>query len=83
MPRGVARGRDPGCSWTRGPGETLEQIRPELRFHPATLSRWIRQADIDDGVKPGVTRDRAAKLREARRLIRRMEQENEVLRHGI
>ena len=40
------------------------------------------QADIDDGIKPGVTRDGAAELREARRRIRRLEQENEVLRRA-
>lgn len=42
----------------------------------------VRQADIDDGVKPGVTKDQAAELREARRRIRRLEQENEVLRRA-
>ncbi|MCM3513824.1 IS3 family transposase [Nocardioides sp. P86] len=66
----------------RGPGETLEQIANDFGVHPVTLSKWLRQADIDDGIKPGVTRDDAAELREARRRIRRLEQENEVLRRA-
>lgn len=66
----------------RGPGETLEQIAHDFGVHPVTLSKWIREADVEDGIKPGVTKDQAAELREARRRIRRLEQENEVLRRA-
>ena len=66
----------------RGPGETLEQIAHDFGVHPVTLSKWLRQADIEDGIKPGVSSSEAAELREARRRIRRLEQENEVLRRA-
>lgn len=33
----------------RGPGETLEQIANDFGVHPVTLSKWLRQTDIDDG----------------------------------
>lgn len=66
----------------RGPGETLEQIAHDFGVHPVTLSKWLKQADIEDGVKPGVTKGHADELREARRRIRRLEQENEVLRRA-
>lgn len=65
-----------------GPGETLEQIAHDFGVHPVTLSKWIREADVEDGIKPGLTKDQAAELREARRRIRRLEQENEVLRRA-
>lgn len=64
----------------RGRGETPEQIAHDFGVHPVTLSKWLRQADIEDGIKPGVTKDQAAELRDARRRIRRLEQEDEVLR---
>ncbi len=32
-----------------------------------TLFKWLRQADIDDGVKPGVSGSDSAELREARK----------------
>lgn len=67
---------------TRGPGETLEQIAHDFGVHPVTLSKWLRQADVEDGVKPGVTKDQAAEIRELRRRNRRLEQENEVLRRA-
>jgi transposase len=66
----------------RGTGETLEQIATDFGIHPITLSKWLRQADIEDGVKPGVTGDQAAELRELRRRNRRLEQEVEVLRRA-
>ncbi len=66
----------------RGPGETLEQIAHDFGVHPVTLSKWLKEADVEDGVKPGVTKAQADELREARRRIRRLEQENEVLRRA-
>ena len=70
----VARGR--------GPGVTIEQIAKDLGVHPMTLQKWLRHADIDEGAKPGQTRTEGAELREARKRIRLLEQENEVLRRA-
>jgi transposase len=70
----VARNRDPGV--------TLEQIATDFGVHPMTLSKWLRQAAIDDGDRPGVTTTESAELRDARRRIKLLEQENEVLRRA-
>ncbi len=70
----VARGRDAGV--------TVEQIAKDFGVHPMTLFKWLRQADIDDGATPGTSRGEAAELREARRRIKLLEQENEVLRRA-
>lgn len=61
---------------------TLEQIAADFGIHPMTLSKWIRQADIDDGVRPGRSSQESAELRAANRRIRLLEQENEVLRRA-
>ncbi len=66
----------------RGPGVTLEQIAHDFGIHPMTLSKWIRQSDIDDGVRPGRSTAESADLRAANRRIRLLEQENEVLRRA-
>ena len=66
----------------RSPGVTLEQIAHDLGIHPMTLSKWIRQSDIDDGVRPGRSTAESAELRAANRRIRLLEQENEVLRRA-
>ncbi|MEV7978282.1 transposase [Streptomyces sp. NPDC086519] len=65
----------------RGPGVTVEQVAIDFGVHPMTLWKWLRGADIDDGTKPGVTSQESAELREARRRIKLLEQENEVLVH--
>ena len=47
-----------------------------------TLFKWLRHADVEDGAQPGVTRSESAELREARKRIKLLEQENEVLRRA-
>ena len=70
----VARDRDDGV--------TIEQIAADFGVHPMTLSKWMRQADIDAGTKPGSTTSESAELRDLRRRNRLLEQENEVLRRA-
>ncbi len=66
----------------RPAGVTLEQIAADFGVHPMTLSKWLRQAAADGGTKPGATRTENVELREARKRIRLLEQENEVLRRA-
>ena len=68
----VARGRESGV--------TLAQIAKDVGIAEATLTNWLRQADVEEGRRPGQTRDEAAEVRELRRRNRLLEQENEVLR---
>ncbi|BCI84189.1 hypothetical protein MTY66_58140 [Mycolicibacterium sp. TY66] len=65
----VARNRDDGV--------TIEQIATDFGVHPMTLQKWLRQADIDEGTKPGKSASESGELREARRRIKLLEQENE------
>ncbi|MCT1765934.1 IS3 family transposase [Brevibacterium casei] len=67
---------------SREDGVTLAQIAKDFGVHEMTLHKWIRQADIDDGNRPGKTREDSTELRELRRRNRLLEQENEVLRRA-
>jgi transposase-like protein len=69
-----------GVARNHGPGVTAEQVAADFGVHAMTLWKWMRRADIDDGTKPGTTSQDNAELREARRRIKLLEQENEVLR---
>ncbi|WP_275265761.1 transposase [Mycolicibacterium vanbaalenii] len=51
----------------RGDGVTIEQIATDFGVHPMTLHKWMRQADIDEGAKPGKSTGESAELRELRR----------------
>ena len=66
----------------REPGVTVEQVAKDFGVHPMTLFKWLRQAGVEAGDKPGVTRAESDQLREARKRIKLLEQENEVLRRA-
>ena len=48
----------------------------------STLKRWMHQADVDDGVKGGLTSAEQAEIVQLRRDKRRLEMENEILRRA-
>ncbi|WP_101632781.1 IS3 family transposase [Arthrobacter crystallopoietes] len=60
----------------------LAQIAKDFGISEATLHNWLKKADIEDGSSPGVTEKEAAELREAKKRIRLLEQENEILRRA-
>lgn len=66
----------------REPGVTLKQIAEDFGVSDASLSNWLRQADIEDGKRPGLTDSDQAENRELRKRVRLLEQENEVLRRA-
>jgi transposase len=70
----VARARDHDV--------TLTQLAADFGISESCLSNWLVQADREDGVKPGPTSSDNTELREARKRIRLLEQENEVLRRA-
>ena len=67
---------------SRPEGVTLDQVAADFGIHPMTLSKWLRQAAVDDGDRPGVTTTESTELRDAKKRIRLLEQENEVLRRA-
>jgi transposase len=60
----------------------LTQIAKDFGISEACLHRWLKIADVEDGVRPGVTKDEAAEIRELRKRNRVLEQENEILRRA-
>ena len=58
----------------------IESIAPKIGCAPQTLHNWIKQAEIDDGGRPGVTTDAAAKLKALERENKELRQANEILR---
>ena len=60
----------------------ISQIAKDFGISESCLHRWLHLADIDDGVRPGVTTSESAELREAKKRVRLLEQENEILRRA-
>ena len=61
---------------------TLVQIAKDFGISEACLHRWMKLADVVDGVRRGVTTVEAAEIRELRKRNRVLEQENEILRRA-
>lgn len=70
----VARNREPGVH--------LKQIAADFGISESCLTNWLAKADVPDGARPGTTTAENVELREARKRIRLLEQENEVLRRA-
>ena len=67
---------------SREPGVTIEAIASDFGVHPMTLHKWLRNADSEAPAASGQARTESVELREARKRIRLLEQENEVLRRA-
>ena len=66
----------------REPGQQLKQIAADFGISESCLTNWLKRADVEDGHKPGATAAQNTDLRDAKRRIRLLEQENEVLRRA-
>jgi len=66
----------------REPGTRLADIAKDFGISESCLNTWLRAADVEDGMKPGVTAGEHAENRELKKRVRLLEQENEVLRRA-
>lgn len=60
----------------------LKQIAKDFGISEGCLRNWMKQADVEDGKRPGLTDAERTELRESKKRIRLLEQENEVLRRA-
>lgn len=61
---------------------SLKQIAKDFGISEGSLANWMKQADIEDGRRPGLSDADRAELRELKKRNRLLEQENEVLRRA-
>lgn len=82
MPRAYpAEFRQRAVSLVRA-GESVAKTAADLGITDTCLYNWVRQDKIDRGEIPGVTSREARELRQARRRIRELEAEVEILRRA-
>ncbi len=61
---------------------SFAQIAKDFGISETTVQNWVSKAEVEDGVKPGVTSAENAENRDLRKRVRLLEQENEVLRRA-
>jgi transposase len=60
----------------------ISQIAKDFGVSESCLHRWLNLADIEDGVRPGLTTSESEQLRELKKRNRVLEQEVEILRRA-
>jgi transposase len=63
----------------KGRGE-LARVGRQLGIHPEALRTWVRQAEIDGGMRPGTTSEESKRIAELEREVRELRRANEILK---
>jgi transposase len=74
--------RDDVVAVARKGQASLAQIAKDFGISEGSLASWMKQADVEDGRRPGLADADRAELRELKKRNRLLEQENEVLRRA-
>ncbi|WP_235925921.1 IS3 family transposase [Actinokineospora pegani] len=72
----VAEHREEYPSWWAA----VCSIAPKFGVTPETLRKWIRQAEVDHGARPGTTTVESAELKRLKREVAELKRANEILR---
>ena len=63
----------------RESGESISATAARLGLHPESFRKWVLQAEVESGEKPGTTRQEHAEIVRLRRELRRVEEEKLIL----
>ena len=63
----------------RGQGE-LARVGRQPGVHPEALRGWVRQAEIDNGTRRGITTGDQRRIAELEREVRELRRANEILK---
>jgi transposase len=58
----------------------INSIAVKIGCTAETLRRWVREAEVDGGVRPGTTTAEAEELKTLRREVKELRRANEILR---
>ncbi len=66
---------DHGSQWA-----TICSISEKIGCTPETLRKWVRQAERDEGRRPGLTTDERGRIKELERENKELRRANDILR---
>ncbi len=58
----------------------ISSVAQKLGMTPETLRKWVRTAEIDGGLRAGVSTDERARIKELERDNRELRRANEILK---
>ncbi len=61
---------------------TIKRVADQLHYGVESVRSWVKQADIDDGAKPGVTTAEAERIKALEQENRELRRANEILKRA-
>jgi len=58
----------------------IRSIADKFGMSPETLRLWVRRTETDEGLRPGLTTDERARMKELERENRELKRANEILK---
>jgi transposase len=58
----------------------IARVAEQLGMHPETLRNWVRQAEIDGGVRAGTTSAEAERVAQLEQEVRELRRANHILK---
>ena len=59
---------------------TVQRIANQLGYGVESVRAWVRQADVDEGVKPGTSSDEAARVKALEQEVKELRRANSILK---
>jgi len=60
----------------------VRRVAEQLGYGVESVRSWVTQAEVDEGVRPGVTSSEAERLKELEQENRELRRANEILRRA-
>jgi transposase len=58
----------------------IESVADKIGASAETVRKWVRQAEVDGGQRPGLTTEEAAEIKRLRREVAELRRANEILK---
>jgi transposase len=60
--------------------EAMRSISAKIGCSPETLRRWVRQSQVDEGSRSGISTDEQSRVKDLEREVKELRRANEILR---
>jgi transposase len=61
---------------------SVRRVAQQLGYGVESVRTWVKQADVDDGVRPGVSTDEAERVKALEQEVRELRRANEILKRA-
>ena len=60
----------------------VRRVAQQLGYGVESVRSWVKQADVDDGARPGTTTSEAKRVKDLEQEVRELRRANEILRRA-